>query len=352
MKLDNDTLKKMENNINNFNYKYAGYYFNMSEFKNDRFFKRAVRISNCMDFWLWDRYDKNLLLDLKSVNRCKNNRFCPNCRKLDLSKFLYSFRPRFDEILSKGYIPYFLTLTIPNCVYSDLKKSIDLLYKSFTRLWEGFSMDLSSKKSFKFRKVQFVGALKVLEITTNIKNKEFHPHLHCIIFLKNNIDNSLLLKIYKGLWSVKRQSYDYYSEIEMHFKRVWTLICKNSSISCELYNSCDLNIQDLYQVDFRELDECGLYEVIKYTMKDSDIVNQEVFEYLVKGLEYRRIRQGYGLLYNLKCENVDIGEYQELELEIQEDPVKFINKEIKELYTTYKDYRKISRFTPKEFNEE
>lgn len=347
----NEDLKKMEYDKFHINNKYAAWYFNKAKELNesDVFFKRATRISNCMDYFLWHKYEKNKILDLQKVNRCMNNRFCPNCKKFDLAKFIHLFTPKFVEMQVRGYTPYFLTLTIPNCSFCELSNTINYLYKSFKKFWNGFySVD---RKGFSFRKVRFVAALKVLEVTTNLKNREFHPHLHCIFFSKEPIPSELLEKKFKGLWSVKRQSYDYYSYLELHLKKIWTMICKNIRMSKKNYREINFTYDELYQVDFRELDKKGLYEVLKYTFKDTDVCNEEIFDYFVDAFENRRIRQGYGLLYDLKTENVDEGIYQELELEFEEDPTRLYTNEIKDLYTKYSEYKKISRFCPKEFDD-
>lgn len=53
-------------------------------------------------------------------------------------------------------------------------------------------------------------------------------------------------------------------------------------------------------------DISGLYEVFKYCFKDIDIKNLDIFECLVIGLKNKRIRQGYGLLHNIKIDDKDI----------------------------------------------
>lgn len=348
----NENLKKMEYDKFHKNNKYASWYFNRAKklSDDDIYYKRAVRISNCMDYFLWHKYEKNKILDLQKVNRCMNNRFCPNCKKLDLAKFIHLFSDKFAELQVKGYVPYFVTLTIPNCKFEDLSKTIDFLYKCFKKFWYG--LYFNDRKGFSFRKVDFVAALKVLEVTTNLKNREFHPHLHCVFFAKKSISPDLLIKRYKGLWSTKRQTYDYYSDLDLHLKKLWTMICNGYRMSKKNYYNLNFDINELYQVDFRELDEKGLFEVLKYTFKDTDVCNEEIFNIFVDSFEGRRIRQGYGLLYNMKTENIDEGIYQELELEFDEDPTRLYTNEIKELYTKYSDYKKISRFCPKEFNYE
>ena len=70
-----------------------------------------------------------------------------------------------------------------------------------------------------------------------------------------------------------------------------------------------------------------------------------VFRNLVEALENKRLRQGFGILFNMKCENVEVGEIQELSLEIEEIPTNLLITDMQELYKgCYKEYTKVSRF--------
>lgn len=97
--------------------------------------------------------------------------------------------------------------------------------------------------------------------------------------------------------------------------------------------------------DIREMDSSGIVEVLKYTFKDTDIVSYSVFKNLVMALDKKRIRQGYGILYNVKLENETEGEVLSLEdyLTEEEEAENLLTYEIRELITVYKEYRKISR---------
>lgn len=50
----------------------------------------------------------------------------------------------------------------------------------------------------------------------------------------------------------------------------------------------------------------GIYEIFKYFFKDLDINNQGIFRDLYFGLKRKRLRQGYGLLHNIKVDDRDI----------------------------------------------
>lgn len=354
MEFSNENLRKMRIKKMVYNDQYSKWYYGMaqeySELKR-KYRYRSDSINDCMNVWHWDKYTKNKLLDLQSVNRCRNNRFCPNCKLLDISKFIHEFRNNYEDLSLKGYKAYMLTLTIPSVNGEDLRLTIDKLNKSFRKLCEKFSYDLDTGKGYKDRYITFAGGIKVLEITYN-ESQGFHPHFHCVVFSKDILDLKLLDKFIQGKWSIKRQEYNYKSHIDIQIGKLWSMIWYNERLDSKNIETIVYDPKEEYfknnkkclEVDFRELDENGIYEVFKYTFKDTDIKSYYVFKKLVQALENKRIRQGFGMLYNMQCEEVEIGELQDLNLEIKEDPESLVTFEIQELITTYKEYRKVSRF--------
>ena len=355
MQFTNANLLKMKVKKDNYNVLYSNWYFGMfKEYCNNAFYRRSERIKDCLSVWKWDKYEKNKILDLQQVNRCKNNRFCPNCKLLDISKFIHEFRQSYKNYSELGYKAYMLTVTVPSVPSEALRDTIDLLNQKFRVLNQKFSYDISDKRAYKDRLLKIDGGIKVLEITYN-ENNGFHPHFHCVVFCKSEISEENLEKNIKGKWSRKTNSYNFKSKIDVQIGKLWSMIWYDERINAKNVNSIVYDPKEIYfkdnkkclEVDFRELDEKGIYEVFKYTFKDSDIKNYHVFKTLVKSLENKRIRQGFGILYNLKCEEVDIGVKQELQLVEKEDPSSLLTREINELVTTYRDYKKISRFNNK-----
>ncbi|MGL5648771.1 MAG: protein rep, partial [Clostridium sp.] len=122
MDFSNEILEKMDKKKKEFNSQYSDYYYSMfQEFNLKKYSNRSDSINDCMNLWLWDKYEKNKLLDLQKVNRCKNNRFCPNCKVLDISKFIYEFKKYYTELIPQGYKAYMLTLTVPSIPGEDLR---------------------------------------------------------------------------------------------------------------------------------------------------------------------------------------------------------------------------------------
>jgi plasmid rolling circle replication initiator protein Rep len=352
MEFTNDVLQdiKAKKDVNGV---FSRYFYKMhldtsEDGYSNRYKNKSERINDCMNLWKWDAYHENKVLDLKKVNRCKDNRFCPNCRKFSLASAVHNFSPQFKKLIAEGYYPYIMTITIPNVIDAELRPSVKGLNESFRNFWRLLSYDLD-KRGFAGRYMKFDGALKVMELTYNQMADTYHPHLHCIVFSKE-YDVSLFNKCIPGAWSNKRKAYDKYSEMDIHIMKLWKMCFDEIRVTQKNYDSLSDNWYDLYMCDIRECDSGGIWEVLKYTFKDNDIKNYKVFKSFFTALDGQRIRQGHGLLYNLKLEEDADGEKIRIEdyLTKKENPVQLVTQEINDLITVYRDYVKISRFGNKD----
>lgn len=354
MEFTNEILQDMQNK-QAYNRLYGNWYYGMSEelksvavTRSNTLKNRSNRIQSCLDFWEWDMYYENKIMDLQRVNRCFNNRFCPNCRKMDLAKFIHHYREPFNKFLREGYYPYLITLTVPNVVGEELRDTIDKMNKSFNRFFKLFNQPIGKQEhGYKGRYMTFDGALKVLEITYNSDANTFHPHFHCMFFSKE-YDEPLFNKKHLGPYSNKRKEYIFHSDMDIHIMKLWYMCYEKIRMNEKNYNQLSDHWSDLYLCDIREMDSQGIYEVLKYTFKDTDVSSYYVFKTLVDTLENKRIRQGYGLLQGLKTENTDEGNKIELEEYLKENkketPDKEIIKGLSTLIRDYHTYTKISRF--------
>lgn len=78
---------------------------------------------------------------------------------------------------------------------------------------------------------------------------------------------------------------------------------------------------------------------------DLDIINQEIFRDLYFGLKRKRLRQGYGELYNVKVDDMDMRDEDCIENYLEykdEEPQIVANKYIRDMTEKYGDYRKVS----------
>jgi len=329
---------------------YSKYYYRVAtnfqgKFK-ETLERKSNRIKDCLNLWVWDKYEKNKILDLQKVNRCMD-KFCTNCRTFGIAKVLHNFRPKFELMLNKGYKPFLMTLTVPNCSGEDLEATIVKMNKSFKTMFDWFNKELGHKgKGFSKRVIEFKACIKVLEINVQATDhRMYHPHFHVMVFIDGDECYEMVNEFEKntiGAYSSKRKSYNMYSYIDVHIQQLWHMAFNN--VSLDNFDTYTDLWYELYQADIRPLvDEKGLYEVFKYTFKDKDIYNVRNFSELYFALINKRLRQGYGELYNLKLEE-DCGDKIDLVLEIEETPQQLLTKELKTLYTVYQPYQKISRF--------
>ncbi|MFZ3387164.1 MAG: hypothetical protein WA120_08315, partial [Candidatus Hydromicrobium sp.] len=123
---------------------------------------------------------------------------------------------------------------------------------------------------------------------------------------------------------------------------LWTMAYKGKDISFFFEASDDW--QDNYICDIRELYmPKGIYEVFKYCFKDLDINNQEIFKDLYFGLKRKRLRQGYGELYNVKVDDMDMRDEDCIENYLEykdEEPQIVANKYIRDMTEKYRDWKK------------
>lgn len=339
----------------NYLYRMSMGYENAGKFAlGETYLKKCNRIKSCLDTWVWDKYEKNKLLDLQKLNRC-NYRCCPVCRTWDIAKAIHNLKPGFNLMLQE-YDPYLVTLTVPNCTGAELKQTIEKINKAFSKLYLWLNQPtIKGYRGFKDRVFELKSGIRVLEITLENKRKDYyHPHLHCVFFLprynKSEFDN-LFDKYIKGAYQRKTKQILYYSNADIHLMRLWKFAYDGIKLSDKNWN--DLSLVDdewynLYQCDIRPMnDPNGIYEVLKYTYKDSDIKTFENFKTIYLALENKRIRQTFGELYNIDLEK-ECGEMLSiedfLEVEKSELPQQLITREIHSLTNEYKDFKKISRF--------
>jgi plasmid rolling circle replication initiator protein Rep len=313
--------------------------------------RRAERMENCLSYWKWDIYEKNKVMNLVKVNRCKDM-FCPNCRRVSVSKAIINFSFHFNRLLDVGYNPYLVTLTVPNIEGKNLSEEIDRMNKAFSLFWrwlyKPFSKSGSYYGGYKDRLFDAVGAIKVLEVTVQKNNwSMLHPHFHVLMFLKNDF-YGFFIKDIEGGYQYRTGSFIYYSQADIFIQKLWKMAYDRICISS--YKNASSNWKDNYICDIRELDmPKGLYEVFKYSFKDIDIKDYDVFKNLFFGLKRKRLRQGYGELYNVKVDDMDypserIEDYLEFK---DEEPEEIASSCIEDMTSKYREYKKVSIYKKK-----
>lgn len=414
----NDILEKMHH-LKTYNKLYSDFLIAMSNIYQDKdldmlgkgitsnaLLNRGFRLNDCLNFWEWDKYKKNKLLDLQRVNRCKDKNFCPNCRILSVSKDILAMKQFYHRNIDK-YDFYLLTLTVPNIypdhdVYRNHKNEIkfskrfneyvDKLFDNFKKFTLKYSSPDSSKNAYHGRSCQFKGGMRVLEVTyskgrsgAHTGKYGFHPHFHVLVYVdKGVLSEWELEKIYKGKWSDNQlrsycknndisyenlhitererivqdnELYNLKSRLDVELSIVWSMLWHGSQIKDTDIDAMgfdpkkrflqkdgqDVDIKAL-EVDIRPIeDEKGIYEAIKYTFKLTDFKNFFEFSQMVLMLHKRKLRQPFGELYNMNFDELLVNEELPLELEFQEEAVKLYLRDMAEIFD-FSDYRKISRF--------
>ncbi|UEX91213.1 protein rep [Staphylococcus ratti] len=239
------------------------------------------RIEECGTFLMFVGDMTLEKMKMHKANFCKH-RFCPMCawrkaRKdaLGLSLMMQDIKNHYD----KRYI--FLTLTTPNVKSEQLVDEIKNYNKSFDRL-------------FKRNVVKQVvkGYVRKLEVTYNAYRDDYHPHFH------------VLIAVNKSYFTDK----DYYLS-QKEWLRLWRDVTGQSEIT---------------QVDVRrvkEQDNKQLYEMAKYTGKDSDyLANDNVFKTYYNALKGKRVFAYGGLFKDTRkrLKNGDLDYLKEI------DPTKYI----------------------------
>ena len=141
--------------------------------EDEKFKQYATRIDFCsqlLDFKLFLE-EKELKLKLDSARFCRV-KYCPICqwrRSLMWKAKAYKILPIVVEAYPK-YRWLFLTLTVRNCVLTELR---DILH------W----MNSSWQRMVQRKKFPAIGWIKSIEVTRG-KDGLAHPHFHCLLLVK------------------------------------------------------------------------------------------------------------------------------------------------------------------------
>ena len=189
--------------------------------------KKADRLRQCATWLEFAVEGDNMRLH--NANFCRV-RLCPICSWRKSLKTYAQVRACMAE-LGNDYNYIFVTLTIPNCLPTDLDTTL-------TRLMEGFN------RLTKYKRVSDAvkGYYKGVEVTHNVNDDTYHPHIHCIFAVKPSY--------FKSRYYIKRDDW-----LDM-----WRRAMQDKSIM---------------EVDVRRLYgnvEHACAEVSKYAIKPGEIV--------------------------------------------------------------------------------
>lgn len=139
-------------------------------------------------------------------------RLCPLCTWRRSLKLFSQISKIISWINNKNNVKYlFVTLTIKNCVDTELKNTLNLLNKGYKKLVG------NAGKGTTILSENLVGYLKVIEITYNSTDNTYHPHIHCIFAVRPNYFNGknyLSKQKFSALWG-KCLGVDYNPSIDI-----------------------------------------------------------------------------------------------------------------------------------------
>ncbi|QEO60169.1 protein rep [Francisella marina] len=223
--------------------------------------KKQKRICDCGRYVQFNKYEHIFTGEVKKKVEqsflCEY-RYCPLCNYYRICSVSPQMQKVLEEQQQKGNKILFLTLTIPNCQYSDLRQKISLMNKAFKRL---------TRLDF-FNNVE--AWIRTTEVTFNTKN-EAHPHFHIALAVNENYFK-------KGNYKTTREWSKLWTNAYKSDKQLIVDIRK--AYKSKKHSSRDLDIQSTVK------------ELAKYCIKSTDLKRvktpgnmEEIFNQL-KGLRF------------------------------------------------------------------
>ncbi len=301
------------------NYQIADFYYDFyEETREEKFLNKSKSVDLCCKYWDIDFYHMQNVKDIQRVNLC-HDKFCFNCQSMLASKRQLRFAPKLNE-LRKAYMVAHMVVTVPNCEFDELLPLLDRMYQKFPHMIR-FLKGQKKVRGVDFLQYGYGGAVRGLEVTQNKETKQFHPHFHCMVLFRPDLD-------LKGKY---KNSYSYddgrlvrkFSELEVLLQKVWYLLVNDQRVTAEAI----AELKEGYSVIID--DSKGHYhEAFKYACKGAFdeskgafIYNGLTFRTLYEALYSRRMIQGYGALHNFNDLNGEI-----LESELQEIYAKIVEE--------------------------
>lgn len=242
----------------------ANLYYSLSLHQGDYYYNKAERLNSCGSILTFQEEENNNK-KLVYANSCRV-KLCPICSWRRTLKLYAQTTAIFSELTkNKDYRYIFLTLTVPNCVGTELSATITKMMKAWDKLTR--------------RKIwinNILGFFRVMEITHNINPKSksyntYHPHFHVVLV----VDKSYFNK-YENNYINQSQ-----------WLELWRSVMQDDTIT-------QVNVKTIKATD--DNFNHALAEVSKYSVKDADYIiphkwklSQETVKTLDLALHRRRL---------------------------------------------------------------
>lgn len=275
----------------------------------------SLRMENCaniLKFSFLDNVDSGeSTLKLTEAQFCRV-RLCPVCqwrRSMAWRAKLFQNLPILLE-KNKNLSFIFLTLTVKNCLISDLSNTLNFMNLGFRRL----------RVRDEFRK-SIKGFIRATEVTKS--NGLAHPHFHCILIVNKSYFNSryyVKTKRWAELW-MESLKIDY------------------------------LPVVDVRKIKFKNgiIESKAVIETLKYTTKIQDLLDdKEWFLELTDQLFKKRFIATGGLFKDLLKDNVSVDEMVNTGLDEKENEIENeVNDDHQSLYfkwnSFFRKYKKLNK---------
>ncbi|MHA2957325.1 protein rep [Priestia megaterium] len=266
--------------------------------------KKAERMASCGHTLIFNDTDEGL--KLSQAYFCQI-RLCPMCSWRRSLKISFQNKKIIQVANERHKLRWlFLTLTFKNPPASELVESIKHMMASWNRF-----------QGYKQVKDNVVGWFRGLEITKNRTNGTYNPHFHVLMCVKpsyfNKKDSYIKHEVWQQLWKKAMKIDNYNPGVHIQVVKVKKKLKTVRQTIVEINDSTE-----------GLAEEQAVFEVSKYAVKDSDIINYddiddaaETAKLLDKALSYKRLVAHGGLLKEIK---------QELKLkDIEEEDANLVN---------------------------
>lgn len=227
--------------------------------------KRSKRIHDCSSH-LTRRTCAACGKESFRADRC-GDRLCPTCARIRSARMVAKYAPVLAEF-GVGKHAYLLTLTYTNSEHLPDRKRLAADFRALKRnvFWRQFG--------------GIAGGAYSVEVTFNAKTRQFHPHIHALIYTMKPIP-CYVNKKGESVWQIKG--------VNQAVSDIWRGITGGSII-----------------VDGRAFDG-GYEEVIKYvtTIEEVDTMPDRQFQELCVWLKGMRTFTTFGGLHGMKFPEVE-----------------------------------------------
>lgn len=221
---------------------------------------------------------------LHNANFCRQ-RMCAMCQWRRSMKLGVQADQIYKALTERGYKHIFATLTIKNCVGTELSGKIDELYEAASRL----------KRMKVYEAVK--GTYRALEVTYNQEANTYHPHLHYLLTVPEDY--------------FQAETYIRHDELMAAWRK-----------AARLDYDPSVQIEGLHQKEGQTITS-ACAELTKYPVKMSEIHSSEVFQTMDYALRGRRLIQWTGIAAEvrkeLKLEDIEEGNLIQIDGELPGD---------------------------------